>query len=87
MRNTAVGNWEAVQSYPPVCLWWWMSEAHAYLSQFKSSKNVSLYLPQHEGAYCAKIIPFSPMCFVSLHVIEPDSQRKCTWLSEYPTSC
>lgn len=45
MRNTAVGNWEAVQSYPPVCLWCWMSEAHAYLSQFKSSKNVSLYLP------------------------------------------
>lgn len=79
MRNTAVGNWEVIQSYPPVCSWCWISEAHAYLSQFESSKKVILYLHLHEGAYPAKITPFSPLCFVSLHVVKPDSQRKCTW--------
>lgn len=43
MRNTAVGNWEVIQSYPPVCSWCWISEAHAYLSQFESSKKVKLF--------------------------------------------
>lgn len=42
--RVAVGNWETVQSYPPVCSWCWISEAHAYLSQFKSSEKVILYL-------------------------------------------
>lgn len=63
MRNTAVGNWEVIQSYPPVCSWCWISEAHAYLSQFESSKKVILYLHLHEGAYPAKITPLLPAVF------------------------
>jgi len=89
MRNTAVGNWEAVQSYPPVCSWCGF-QRHAYLFQFKSSKKVILYLHQHEEAYSVKITPFSLTCFVSLHVVEPDSQRKHALLhncGDYPTSC